>query len=70
MQNATTWAQQTFTSRTDPYVFELFTQHQALEWDSNGVISKFAKLQAKYQNDNFLADLQTYNGKGDISFKD
>ena len=70
LQNTGNQAEQLSTSRTDPCVTELFKQQQALQRDTNALISKFSYLQTQYKNDHFLANLQTYDGKGDRSFLD
>ena len=69
LQNAATQAEQ-LSIRTDSSVIELFNQQQALKGNTNALISKFYDLQTQYKNDHFLANLQTYDGKGDRSFLD
>ena len=54
--------------RTDPSIIELFNQQQAIQRDTNTIISKFFDLQAQYKNDHFSANLQTCDSKGNRSF--
>ena len=56
LQNVATWAE-LMPARTDPSIIELFNQQQAIERDTNGLISKVSDFQSQYKNDDFLADL-------------
>ena len=44
-----TQVEQSSTSRNDPSVVELFNQQQALQRDTNTIISKFSELQIQYK---------------------
>ena len=70
LQNATTQAELLSTNRTDPSVIVLFNKQQALQRDTNTLISQFPDLQTQYKNNLFLANFQMYDGKGDRSFLD
>ena len=70
MHNVLTQTEQLSTSRTDPSAMEIFIQQQAIQRDANAIISKFSELETQYKNNHFLADVHTYDGKGDRSFLD
>ena len=57
------------TSRTNPSVIEISNQQQVLHRNTNPLISN-SKLHTQYQNDHFLAGIQTYDGRSGKSFLD
>ena len=67
MPKAATEDEQLLTS-TNPSTVELSSQQQAIQRDTNAIISKFSNSSIK--NDHFLADIQMYDGKDYTSFLD
>ena len=58
------------TGRTDLSVIDLINQQQVLQRDTTAAITKLFELQTQFKNDHFLADIQTYDDKGDKLFID
>ena len=68
LQNTAIQAEQ-LSTRTDVSIIDLFHQQEAIQRDTNALISNFM-TKTHNKNNHFLANVETYDGKGDRSFLD